>query len=189
MSRTSAWRVHALLMSLALIAGCTAQPSRPDPNPQPDHGPPGDFATGQMTGDADYYALLTTVNSPESAHYYEDRWADCSIMGYAKGKIVTITDPQTGRTQPFQLWVEDVRIPFEGQGRVKIVNKDGAAEKIELVCTAAVYSGDSFHLEVVTQAGGLAPMIGGIEFTEAPQGEDPERLFALTVSATIVTTS
>lgn len=173
---------------LSLTAAC-APSSRPDPNPQPDHGPPGDFMPSQPVDPAliDYHVLLHTDNDTEGAHYFDDRWADCTVIGYNKDRrVVTVKDSKTGLKMPFQMLFEDLRIPYNSGHDLPIANLDKAASTIEVVCTTLLYPGDAVYMDVTNKTKtASAALLGGIDTFEVPRGGDPERLQVAMTTATI----
>jgi hypothetical protein len=181
-------KLISVVIALLTMAAC-APGARPDPNPQPDHGPPDGFELTTPTGPADYRALLSVVNDPAGAFYFEDRWVDCSIIGKGRDKrVVTVKDSKTGVVMPYQNFIPDIRIPYNKIYDLPIQNIEGAAAFIEVVCTGLLYAGDALMMEItLDDRNRLAPVISSVEMDEIPRDVDPSRLYAAIVTATIAT--
>ncbi len=107
-------------------------------------------------GGADYKVRVEVVNG-ESDDFVV-REGSCTVIGFDSRGVVTVTDPQTGVTAPYEVSVE-VLTPQT----ISIYNYDGV-KRIEYVCTVVGKSGDSLHCEAKTRSGLVAPLLGSIDF-------------------------
>ena len=104
----------------------------------------------------DYVMHLTALdNDVKPAR----RSVDCTVIGYAADKVVQITDTATGRTQPYELNVDDMLTPTD-----LVIKNYAGVDRIEILCTMVGQLGDSFHCEVTTSSGRVAPLFGSVDY-------------------------